>query len=46
MSYEHLVYTKHGRVGHVLLNRPRQLNALNLKLQRELYAVVNEVDAG
>ena len=45
MTYEHLVYTKRDRVGHVLLNRPRQLNALNQKLQLELLDVVNAADA-
>ncbi|MDG4834357.1 enoyl-CoA hydratase/isomerase family protein [Solwaraspora sp. WMMD1047] len=44
MSYEHLVYTRRDRVGHVLLNRPRQLNALNQRLQQELWEVVNEAE--
>jgi enoyl-CoA hydratase len=44
VTYEHLVYTKRDRVGHVLLNRPRQLNALNQKLQLELWEVVNDAD--
>ena len=42
MSYECLVYTRHeSGVGHVLLNRPTQLNALNQQLQDELWDVVN-----
>lgn len=45
MSYECLIYTRHENgVGHVLLNRPDQLNALNQQLQDELWQVVNEAE--
>jgi enoyl-CoA hydratase/carnithine racemase len=45
MSYECLVYQRRDGVGHVLLNRPTRLNALNQQLQEELWEVVNAADA-
>lgn len=44
MSYEHLVYTVRDRVAHIQLDRPKSLNALNQKLQLELWDVVNHAD--
>lgn len=46
MTYECVVYTKSDDgVGHVLLNRPAQLNALNRRLQEELWEIVDGADA-
>jgi enoyl-CoA hydratase/carnithine racemase len=45
VSYECLVYDKRDGFAHVLLNRPDRLNALNQKLQDELWDVVNAADA-
>ena len=36
MSYELILAEQKGRVGHITLNRPKQLNALNAKLMQEL----------
>ena len=45
MSYEFILAEQKGRVGHVTLNRPKQLNALNAKLMQELAAALYAYDA-
>ncbi len=45
MSYEHILTETKGRVGVIRLNRPKALNALNLKLMDELNQAVDAFDA-
>src|ERR1044071_2935271 len=45
MSYEFILAEQKGRVGHVTLNRPKQLNALNAKLVQGLAAALFAYDA-
>ena len=45
MSYEFILTEQKGRVGHITLNRPKQLNALNAKLMQELAAALYAYDA-
>jgi enoyl-CoA hydratase len=45
MSYELLIPEKKGRVGLITLNRPKQMNALNPQLMRELGAALQAFDA-
>ncbi|MEA3194448.1 MAG: enoyl-CoA hydratase [Betaproteobacteria bacterium] len=45
MSYEFILTEQKGRVGHVTLNRPKQLNALNAKLMQELSDALYKWDA-
>lgn len=45
MKYEHLNFTRRGRIATVELNRPESLNALSLALMRELEAVAGELHA-
>src|SRR5436190_17191441 len=45
MSYEFILAEQKGRVGHVTLNRPKQLNALNAKLMQELAQALYAYDA-
>src|SRR5678816_2911013 len=45
MSYEFAPAEQKGRVGHVTLNRPKQLNALNAKLMQELAQALYAYDA-
>ena len=45
MSYEFILTEQKGRVGHVTLNRPKQLNALNAKLMQELSQALYAWDA-
>jgi enoyl-CoA hydratase len=45
MSYEFILTEQKGRVGHVTLNRPKQLNALNAKLMQELSQALYAYDA-
>jgi enoyl-CoA hydratase len=45
MSYEFILTEQKGRVGHITLNRPKQLNALNAKLMQELAQALYAYDA-
>jgi len=45
MSYEFILTEQKGRVGHVTLNRPKQLNALNARLMQELSQALYAYDA-
>jgi enoyl-CoA hydratase len=45
MSYEFILTEQKGRVGHITLNRPKQLNALNAKLMQELSQALYAYDA-
>jgi enoyl-CoA hydratase len=44
-TYTNILVELHGRVGLVILNRPKQMNALNSALIRELMAALLEFDA-
>ncbi|MDH4175424.1 MAG: enoyl-CoA hydratase-related protein, partial [Betaproteobacteria bacterium] len=45
MTYELIVVEKKGRVGLVMLNRPKQMNALNAQLMQELAKALYAFDA-
>ena len=45
MSYEFILTEQKGRVGHITLNRPKQLNALNAKVMQELSQALYAYDA-
>jgi enoyl-CoA hydratase len=45
MSYEFIAVETKGRVGVVTLNRPKQMNALNAQLMRELGQALRAFDA-
>ena len=45
MNYEFILTEQKGRVGVVTLNRPKQLNALNVKLMQELAQALYAYDA-
>jgi enoyl-CoA hydratase len=45
MSYETIIVETKGRVGIVRLNRPQALNALNAKLNEELTAAIDALEA-
>ena len=44
MEYETLLYEKEGQVAVVVLNRPKQLNALSLRMKEELGHVFDEIE--
>lgn len=44
MDFETVIYAKEGGKARVTLNRPDKLNALSMKLQRELNAALWEAD--
>ena len=44
MSYETLIYEKEGGIAVVVLNRPKQLNALSLRMKEELGVVFDVMD--
>lgn len=43
MSYENLIYDRHGDVAVITLNRPKTLNALNAALRADIHAAIEEV---
>ena len=45
MSYQHIVVENKGRVGVIRLNRPQQLNALNMALKAELAQAIDAYEA-
>lgn len=45
MSYETLIVEKNCGVAHIVLNRPGQLNAMNLQMQNELWDAVDAAEA-
>ncbi|GBD41130.1 putative enoyl-CoA hydratase echA8 [bacterium HR39] len=45
MAYETILVERRGPVGLITLNRPRQLNALNSQLIRELNQALDELEA-
>lgn len=44
MDYENILYEKEGGKARITLNRPEKLNALSMRLQRELNAALWEAD--
>lgn len=42
---ETILVSRKGAVGYITLNRPKQLNALNLQVQDEVIATLKEFDA-
>ena len=44
MEYENILYEKEGGKDRITLNRPEKLNALSMKLQRELNAALWDAD--
>ena len=45
MAYEHILVDVEDRVAVITLNRPEKLNAMNMKLNRELHQAVQEANA-
>jgi len=45
MSYEYILYEIDGGKARITLNRPEKLNALSVRLQRELHDALWEADA-
>src|SRR3954453_5366679 len=45
MDYEHILVEKEEGVAVITLNRPKQLNAMNRKLNTELHAAVKDAEA-
>src|SRR6476469_2265450 len=45
MSYQQIAYEVADHVATITLDRPKRLNAFTVTMQRELCAVVDEVDA-
>ena len=45
MGYQHILVETKGRVGIIRLNRPQQLNALNLALKAELSQAIDAFEA-
>jgi enoyl-CoA hydratase len=45
MNYEHILVEKEDGVAVITLNRPKQLNAMNRKLNTELHAAVKDAEA-
>jgi enoyl-CoA hydratase/carnithine racemase len=43
-GFETIIYEKLGGVGYVTLNRPKVLNAYNLRMRDELYQVLGAVN--
>ena len=44
MSYETLIYAKEGNIATVTLNRPEKRNCMSPKLNRRMYAVLDELE--
>jgi len=45
MDYEHILYEQDGGKARITLNRPEKLNAISLRLQRELHDALWQADA-
>ena len=45
VDYEYVLTEKKGRIGYVILNRPRKLNALNKPFVREIVDALESMDA-
>ena len=45
MSYQNIIVETKGRVGIIRLNRPQQLNALNMALKAELGQAIDAYEA-
>src|SRR3990170_878715 len=45
MDYEHILYEQDGGKARITLNRPEKLNALSIRLQRELHDALWQADA-
>jgi len=45
MSYSHIEYRVTGRVATITLDRPERLNAFTVRMQQELCAAVDQIDA-
>ena len=43
-GYEAIIYEKNDRTGYITLNRPKALNAYNLRMRDELYEVLGAVN--
>jgi len=43
MSYETIIYDKKGGTAYITLNRPRALNAYNVRMRDELYEVLGAI---
>ncbi|HTY82488.1 MAG TPA: enoyl-CoA hydratase/isomerase family protein [Dehalococcoidales bacterium] len=43
MSFETIIYEKQGAIGYVTLNRPKVLNAYNVKMRDELYEILGAI---
>jgi enoyl-CoA hydratase len=44
LDYRNLIFTKEDGIGIVTINRPEALNALNVEVFSELYAMFTEIE--
>ena len=44
-EYETMTYERKGKIGYIMFNRPRSLNAMNDQLEKDLAAAYLEFDA-
>jgi len=44
MDYQHILYTRAGRIATISLNRPERLNAISLRMPGEIAAAVEEAN--
>ena len=42
-DYEAIIYEKNEHVGYITLNRPKALNAYNIRMRDELYEVLGAI---